>query len=159
MAATNTAGPDNSAIQSVTLPGLDVDQSTQLLQFLANLHARKQSSQGPASSSVSNAYMAGINADLLKAVTSANTICYTCQLDGKIWIIDSCASGHMIFDKDLLHNIRTLKVPILISLPNGNKVRVTQSGDLKIGNNLVLHHVLFVPYFQFNLLSVKRLSA
>jgi len=136
-AATNTAGPDHSTTQSVTLPGLDVDQSKQLLQFLANLLTGKQSSQGSTHPGVSNAYMGGINADLLRPITSANTICCTCQLDGKIWIIDSGASDNMIFDKDLLHNIGTLKVPILISLPNGNKVRVIQSSDLRIGNNLV----------------------
>ena len=64
----------------------------------------------------------------------------------------------MIHDKTLLHNIRSLEVPILITLPNGNKVKVCQYGDLKIGKNLLLQHALFVPYFQFNLLSVKRLS-
>ena len=64
----------------------------------------------------------------------------------------------MVFDNNLLHNIRSLEVPILITLPNGNKVKVSQFGDLKIGSNLVLKHALLVPFFRFNLLSVKRLS-
>jgi len=72
--------------------------------------------------------------------------------------VDSGASDHMVFDKTLLHNIRPLKNLILITLPNGNKIKVSQVGDLQIGRNLMLHHALFVPHFQFNLLSVKRLS-
>ena len=64
----------------------------------------------------------------------------------------------MVHDKTLLYNIRLLEAPILITLPDGNKVKVYQYGDLKIGRSLTLHHALLVPNFQFNLLSVKRLS-
>ena len=53
----------------------------------------------------------------------------------------------MVFDKNLLYNVRTPKKLILITLPIGNKIKVSEYGDLKIGNSLVLHHVLFVPFF------------
>ena len=75
-----------------------------------------------------------------------------------MWIINSGASDHMVFDKILLSNIGNLQNPILITLLDGNKVKVSQFGDSKLGKNLILHHVLFVPYFQFHLLSVKRLT-
>ena len=126
---------------------------------MANLHANKQP-LGESSSSqkgFSTAYMAGIHSTSFEYAGVANSICCTCKLDGKIWIVDSGASDHMVFDKTLLHNIRPLKDPILITLPNGNKVKVSQVGDLKIGRNVILHHTLFVPFFQFNLLSVKKL--
>lgn len=157
---TTGIGPNHSSIQSpqsITLPGLDPDQSRQLLQFLAGLHASKQP-QGSSPPGFSTAYMAGMNPGLLQNITFANTVCCTCKLDGKIWIVDSGASDHMVFDKNLLYNIRTLKIPTLITLPNGNKVKVSQVEDLKIGSNLILHHALFVPFFQFDHLSVKRLS-
>jgi len=102
--------------------------------------------------------MASINLTLLQYVTSTTTVCYMCKLEGRIWIVDLGASDHMVFDKALLHNIRYLKNPILITLLDDSKVKVSQFGDLKIGKSFILHHVLFVPYFQFNLLSVKRLS-
>ena len=138
-----------SPITQPILPGLDAEQSKQLLHFLANLHANKQP-LGESSSSqkgFSTAYMAGIHSTSFEYAGVANSICCTCKLDGKIWIVDSGASDHMVFDKTLLHNIRPLKDPILITLPNGNKVKVSQVGDLNIWRNLVLHHTLFVHIF------------
>jgi len=102
--------------------------------------------------------MAGISLTSLQYVASAGSVCCTCNLDGTVWVVDSGASDHMVFDNNLLHNIRSLEVPILMTLPNGNKVKVSQFGDLKIRSNLVLKHALLVPFFRFNLLSVKRLS-
>jgi len=149
----------------VQLPGLDAEQSKQLLQFLTTLQSTKQSPQesygslGHSSHQEGySAHMAGINPTLLQYIASATTVCCTCKLEGRMWIIDSGASDHMVSDNTLLCNISYLKHPILITLQDGSKVKVTQFGDLKLGKNLILHHVLFVPYFQFNLLSVKRLS-
>ena len=102
--------------------------------------------------------MAGIHFTTSQYVTFANSICCTCKLDGKIWIVDSGASDHMVYDKGLLHNIMPLEAPILITLPDGNKIKVSLYGDLKIAKTLTLHYALYVPNFQFNLLSVKRLS-
>jgi len=102
--------------------------------------------------------MAGMSLCSSQYIASTATICCTCKLEDNIWIVDSGASDHMVFDKGLLHNVKNLANPILITLPNGNKIKVSQFGDLRIGKNLVLHNVLFVPYFQFNLLLVKKLS-
>lgn len=116
-------GSCNSSVQSIALPGLDSDQSKQLLQFLANLHASKQSHQESFSQGVSATHMAGISLTSLQYVASADSVCCTCNLDGTIWVIDSGASDHMVCDYSLLHNIRSLKVPVLITLPNGSKVK------------------------------------
>jgi len=80
-------------------------------------------------------------------VTSTNTIWCTCKLEGKVWIVDSGASDHMVSDKALLHNLRFVDTPILIALPNRNKLKVCQLGDLKICKSLTLHRTLFVPFF------------
>jgi len=45
-----------------------------------------------------------------------------------------------------------------VSLPTGHTVQVTQYGQLRLNDWLVLHHVLLVPHFRYNLLSVKQLT-
>uniref|UniRef100_A0A1S3X6K3 Uncharacterized protein n=1 Tax=Nicotiana tabacum TaxID=4097 RepID=A0A1S3X6K3_TOBAC len=44
------------------------------------------------------------------------------------WIIDSGATDHMTYDKNLLTNITDSPIPILVTLPNGYKVKVTSIG-------------------------------
>ncbi|CAN1337135.1 hypothetical protein LINPERPRIM_LOCUS37471 [Linum perenne] len=44
-----------------------------------------------------------------------------------------------------------------VSLPNGLKVSVTHVGSVQLMNSLVIHDVLVIPTFNFNLLSVSKL--
>ena len=63
------------------LPGLDAEQSKQLMQFLATLQINKQQTTPSASSSsqtFSSAHMAGVSP--FQYVTSVNTVCCTCKL-------------------------------------------------------------------------------
>ena len=64
----------------------------------------------------------------------------------------------IICDVKFLHDLRLLDTPIHVSLPNGQKVQVTQYGTLKLNDWIELHHVLLVPHFKYNLLSVKQLA-
>jgi len=75
-----------------------------------------------------------------------------------MWIIDSGASNHITFNKNSLTNIKTLPYPILISLPNGYKVKVIEFGDVSITPDIILHEVLYVPSFKYNLVSVHSLT-
>ncbi|XP_070057790.1 uncharacterized protein [Nicotiana tomentosiformis] len=70
---------------------------------------------------------------------------------------DSVASDHMTPHKDLLFNLQTLLVPCLVSLPNGYKVKVHLVGSLTLFLNFTIHHVLYVPSFQYNLIFVYKL--
>ena len=74
-----------------------------------------------------------------------------------LWILDSGASNHMTFHKSYLTNIRSLPYPILISLPNGYKVKVTELGDVTLTPRIILYKVLYVPSFKFNLISIHSL--
>jgi len=121
-----------------------------LIQFLSNLTASGGSKQEEEEVNASAAYMAGITRVL-------NSIHCLCALGNDAWILDSGASEHMCSDQAVLHDLASLRQPILVNLPNGSQVKVTKHGKLRISKDLVLNHVLHVPNFKFNLLSIKRL--
>lgn len=58
--------------------------------------------------------------------------------------------------RDLLHNIIPLDLPLLISLPNGYKVKLVSTGSLTLRPDMTLHNVLLVPSFQFNLITIHK---
>ena len=102
--------------------------------------------------------MVGITSTFTSVYHSNATSCL-CKLEVGSWILDLGASDHMSFDPNTLHDLSLLEHPVLVSLPNGHKVQVTHHGKLNIGDVLELNHVLLVPHFKYNLLSVKRLAA
>ena len=69
----------------------------------------------------STAHMAGITYVL-------NTVHSFCVLNQGVWIIESGASEHTCSEQSLLQKLSVLKYPILVSLPNGTQVMVTQKG-------------------------------
>lgn len=75
-----------------------------------------------------------------------------------LWILDSVASNYMTFHRPSMSNVKTLPYLILISLPNGYKVKVTELGDVTLTPKLTLHKVLYVPSFKFNLVSIYSLT-
>lgn len=73
------------------------------------------------------------------------------------WIIGFGASDHMCYNKYLLFNIQKLHSPYHISLPNGQQTKAYEVGSINLIDNIVLHNVLHVPLFKFNLLSIAKL--
>jgi len=82
-----------------------------------------------------------------------------CKLEIGSWILNSGTSDHMNLDPKTLYDLKLLENPVSVSLPNGHKVKITHHRKLKISDNIVWYHVLLVPHFKYNLLSVKRLAA
>ena len=80
-----------------------------------------------------------------------------CALGHDAWILDSEVSEHTCSEQTILHDLCHLQQPILVNLPNGSQVRLTKHGKLRISKDLVLNHVLHLPIFKFNLLSIRRL--
>jgi len=131
------------------LPGLNQEQSKQLLQFLTNLTGGGDQKQ-LSPETTGSVHMAGMS-------HVSNAIHSFCALTRGMWILDSGASEHMSSEYSFLHDISRLNHPMMISLPNGTQVKVTHKGKLRVATDLSLDNVLLVPQFKFNLISIKRL--
>lgn len=78
-------------------------------------------------------------------------------MDFGCWIIDTGASSHMSSHIDTLQHIESVLPPIKIHLPDSSTKLVTKKCHITLHPKLVLHNVLIIPSFKFNLLSVNRL--
>jgi len=72
------------------------------------------------------------------------------------WIIDTGATDHMISTISLFTSI-TATISSRVKLPNGDYAMVTHIGTVKLSEHLILHDVLCVPSFSFNLISASKL--
>lgn len=73
------------------------------------------------------------------------------------WIINTGASDHVTPCSHLFITTRTLKRPVLITLSDGSTKSISIVEKIKLSLSLTLHHLLFVPDFKYNLLSVGKL--
>ncbi|XP_075100974.1 uncharacterized protein LOC142176701 [Nicotiana tabacum] len=83
----------------------------------------------------------------------------TLQNRADSWIIDSVASNNMTFNRSLLTNIINLPYPLLVILPNGYKVKVTEIGSMTLTSKITLDKVMYVPTFRYNLISDHSLAS
>ncbi|CAN1753275.1 Retrovirus-related Pol polyprotein from transposon TNT 1-94 [Linum perenne] len=74
------------------------------------------------------------------------------------WILDTGASDHVACSLSLFTSHRIV-ADILITLPTGHQVKATHIGDVTFSPTLKLTGVLYVPDFNFNLISVSKLAA
>jgi len=100
-------------------------------------------------------------------VSSINT-CVNGKLGGKVftvnsfnrdkscWILDSGATDHVSCCIDNFLSYYPV-IPVMVKLPNGRNVRATHKGVVKISEKLFLQDVLYIPDFNYNLISVSRL--
>ncbi|GAU50539.1 hypothetical protein TSUD_409840 [Trifolium subterraneum] len=73
------------------------------------------------------------------------------------WIIDSGATDHVCASLSLFTEYRKVN-PIPVKLPNGSIVTTDIIGNIIITPTITLKHVLYMPHFSFNLISVSRVS-
>ncbi|KAK9673306.1 hypothetical protein RND81_12G159200 [Saponaria officinalis] len=74
------------------------------------------------------------------------------------WILDTGASDHMCYNKNLFSDITAIPQPYVISLPNGHSITINSVGTAPLTPEISLHNVLFVPSFRYNLLSISKLA-
>ena len=103
-----------------------------------------------------------LESDIALAVSSCGGDKYGNQED---WFVDSAASSHMTYDKNVLQQYFDYKIPRKVYL--GNDTWIPSAGEGKIRLPilsdeqelfLALHRVVFVPELAKNLLSVKSMT-
>jgi len=72
------------------------------------------------------------------------------------WIIDSGATDHVAINLDSFTSYKRIN-HIKINLPNGTCINATHKADIKLNNGIMLHNVLFIPDFNYNLISISKL--
>lgn len=73
------------------------------------------------------------------------------------WVIDTGATDHIVCLVHLLITI-TANTMSIVQLPNGETTSVTHVRTVTLSSSLVLHDVLCVPFFAFNLFSVSSFT-
>jgi len=74
----------------------------------------------------------------------------------KSWIIDTSAIDHMISTMSLFTFINAV-ISSRVKLPNENYATVTHIGTVQLFEHPILHNVLCVSSFSFNLIYVRKL--
>ncbi|XP_052203924.1 uncharacterized protein LOC127809205 isoform X1 [Diospyros lotus] len=144
-----------------------VDQSVQLsfskeqvqkLMALLNDHSFLDSQPKSTNSPTHLANFAGIHS-IFSAVNSTtfHNLLRT-KFVASPWIIDTGATDHIICSLTLFDSYVPLQ-NAFVHLPNGMKVQVTHIGTVILNSHIVLHNVLLVPTFTFNLLSASKLTS
>lgn len=74
------------------------------------------------------------------------------------WIVDSGATDHICHTLSLFVEYHVIYGPEhVITIPDGKQVIVTHIGTIHLNKNIPLKDVLFVPDFQFNLVSIPKI--
>ena len=130
----------NSAPAAVPRP--TVKQYNQLIALL-----NKQANESIGQSKVTHArFMASNKFYLLSSI-------------GKdVQVVNNRASDQVTPNMSLIIDMKPVKQHCCIVMPNGQLAQVKHIGLIKIGPTLVLKDALYVPDFQFNVLTVSKLT-
>lgn len=82
-------------------------------------------------------------------------MCITSSINFE-WIIDSCATNHIIYQLHLLINPSPLQV--ILYLLGGTTTPITQCGSLQLKPDVMLHQVLCSPTFKCNFISIPKVT-
>lgn len=129
----HTTYAPSSSDQGCLVPGLKKEQSSQLFMLPQQCNLA-DSNSSPQSDFMGSANFAGSSSYLPNFNGVAYSSCMLTSVARNIWIVDSGATDHMTFDKNLLSDITPLSVPYLVTLPNGYRVKVTSTISLSIFN-------------------------
>ena len=74
------------------------------------------------------------------------------------WVIDTGATDHIVINTQFLTSVQVVHI-VSVNLPNGQSVIVTHIGSVQLSFTLLLTDVLCVPSFDFNLISISKLTS
>lgn len=95
-----------------------------------------------------------VSANLAGTFTSLMTI-----NDTNSWILESGANAHITGSSGGIKNSQPCDSATgSMRLPNGNTTQILSSGSVQISPSCVLHRVLHVPEFNFNILSISQFT-
>lgn len=89
----------------------------------------------------------------------ANHSATCCSLQNNLddWIIDSGATDHICSSLKWFCSYKKIH-PISVRLPNGSLASADYAGDVLLNGSILLHEVLYLPAFCFNLLALSKLT-
>ena len=73
------------------------------------------------------------------------------------WILDTGATHHVCHTLQCFESISSDSTSH-VTLPNGQTAPILQVGTIRLSPHIVLHNVLFIPSFKYNLVSVSALT-
>ena len=155
---------DSVSHATAIVPGLTAEQSSQLVALLQNVqlsqsHFNASSSTQDLNSVPGSAAFSSF-AGIVKSDYTKNLCLFSCVSNWQsTWIIDTGASDHMCYNKDLFSSLQSLLKPSTVTLPDGKCVSVTHVGTVVLSEALTLQGVLYVPSFKYNLLSISKLTS
>ena len=91
--------------------------------------------------------------------TIGNTLSFICNIhkfEAATWILDSGATDHVASSLTYYSTYREIN-PMVVHLPTSQQVIATHSGTVKFTEFLHLEDVLYLPSFNFNLISISKL--
>lgn len=74
------------------------------------------------------------------------------------WVVDSVVITNICANPELMYITYQMCVPTIIYLPDGSSKTMAYAGKIKLNSDILLDHVLYVPGFTHNLLSVSQLA-
>ena len=75
----------------------------------------------------------------------------------QLWIVDSGASRHICSNANMFLSLKPVWNST-VTLPNNASIPIRLYGDVQIVSNFILKDVLFIPQFNYNLISVSSLT-
>lgn len=74
------------------------------------------------------------------------------------WLLDSGATDHICYDISCFVNYTSvIGLKNVITIPIGNKLLIRHIGMVQLTDHILLHNVLHVPEFKYNLIYVHKL--
>ena len=152
---------DHVGSSSAEPSGFTTAQCQQLMSMIHTGFKELSQTNAPAASSNSvtlnsqwtapaNSHMAGTVTHFVSHTNNKKS------LSADMWILDSGASDHITPHLHLLTNVHTSNSTL--HLPNGQTSVVTHIGNVVLHTNIVLTDVLYVPSFNYNLISIPKLT-
>ena len=90
--------------------------------------------------------------------TLGNHFIFSLRSHSNSWILDTGATDHIYYSLDFFTTYTSIS-PIQVRLPNGSHTCASLAGSVCLFDDLVLHSVLYLPSFSFNLISVTKLTS